>query len=175
MIMDPKDMKGFKIRTPQSPYLVSLFAALGASPTPLPFPDLYSALQTGLVDGQDNPLDLVASFKFYEVQKYCTITNHSWDAWVPVANRRAWERLPEDLRNTVSRNFNKAAELQRKDSDLQHAAVQTELVKKGMQFHTPAPGLFRDALRRTDFYPQWKAKLGDEAWAALERSVGKLV
>jgi len=173
-ILEPKDLKGFRVRTPQTPFLTSLWSALGAAPTPLPFPDLYTALQTGLVDGQENPLTLVESFRFYEVQKYCTLTRHTWDGWLPVANTRAWERLPADLRSIVSSNFRKAALLQRKDVEAQNAAVQTALAAKGMQFY-PASTAFRDALRATDFYSQWKAKLGDAAWAALERNVGKLV
>lgn len=172
-ILDPKDLKGFRVRTPQTPFLTTLWSALGAAPTPLPFADLYTALQTGLVDGQENPLTLVDSFKFYEVQKYCTLTKHTWDGWLPVANARAWERLPQDIRTVVTQNFKKAALLQRKDVEAQNAAVQTSLASKGMQFH-PATRAFRDALRTTDFYPQWKAKLGEPAWAALERSIGKL-
>jgi tripartite ATP-independent transporter DctP family solute receptor len=171
---DPKDLKGFKIRTPPTPFLTSLFSALGASPTPIPFGDLYTSLQTGTVDGQENPLTIVDSFKFYEVQKFCTLTSHTWDGWVPVANRRAWERLPEDIRQVVRRHFLNAALQQRKDFAQQNAAVQAGLEKKGMQFQSPAAGIYRDALRGTPFYSQWKSRVGAEAWAALEGAVGKL-
>jgi len=172
---DPKDLKGFKIRTPPTPFLTSLFSALGASPTPIPFGDLYTSLQTGTVDGQENPLTVIDSFKFYEVQKYCTLTSHTWDGWVPVANRRAWERLPEDIRQVVSRHFLNAAILQRKDIAAQSATVRANLEKKGMQFQAPTPGVYQSTLRNTNFYPQWKTRIGAEGWAALERAVGKLV
>lgn len=174
-MLDPKDLKGFKIRTPPTPYLTSLFSALGASPSPISFGDLYTALQTGTVDGQENPLTVVDTFKFYEVQKLCTLTSHTWDGWVPVANRHAWERLPEDIRQIVSRHFLNAAIQQRKDLLAQNASVQASLEKKGMQFQAPAPAIYRDALRRTQFYPQWKAKIAEEGWRILERAVGKLV
>lgn len=174
-IAEPKDLKGFRIRTPPTPFLTSLFSALGASPTPIPFGDLYTALQTGTVDGQENPLTVVDSFKFYEVQKFCTLTSHTWDGWVPVANRAAWERLPEDLRRVVSRNFLKAAIQQRKDIAAQSAIVKAGLEKKGMQFHTPAPGAFQAVLRGTNFYSQWKGRIGSDGWAVLERAVGKLL
>jgi tripartite ATP-independent transporter DctP family solute receptor len=171
---DPKDLKGFKIRTPPSPFLTSLFSALGASPTPIPFGDLYTSLQTGTVDGQENPLTVVDSFKFYEVQKFCTLTSHTWDGWVPVANRAAWERLPQDIRQVASKHFLNAAMQQRKDIAAQSASVQAALEKKGMQFQKPAAGAYRDVLRGTSFYPQWKTKVGADGWAVLERTVGKL-
>lgn len=173
-MMEPKDLKGFKIRTPPSPFLTSLFAALGAAPTPIAFGDLYTSLQTGTVDGQENPLTVVDSFKFYEVQKFCTLTSHTWDGWVPIANRTIWDRLPEDLRQVVSKHFANAATLQRKDIAAQSVGVRSTLEKKGMQFQSPAAGTYRDALRSTNFYAQWKAKVGTEGWAVLERAVGKL-
>jgi TRAP-type C4-dicarboxylate transport system substrate-binding protein len=171
---EPKDLKGFKIRTPPTPFLTSLFSALGAAPTPIPFGDLYTSLQTGTVDGQENPLTVIDSFKFYEVQKFCTLTSHTWDGWVPVANRRAWERLPEDIRDVVARNFVKAAAAQRKDIAAQAAAVRTALESKGMQFQVPAPGAFQNALKSTDFYARWKSRIGADAWAVLERATGRL-
>ena len=74
----PDDLKGFKIRLPVAPLFISLFQHLGASPTPINFGEVYSALQTGLVDGQENPLILIDTAKLYEVQKYCSMTNHIW-------------------------------------------------------------------------------------------------
>ena len=71
-----------------------LFKAFGASPASLNFSELYTALQTKIVDGQENPLTLLESAKFYEVQKYCSLTNHMWDGFWFLANRRAWDRLP---------------------------------------------------------------------------------
>jgi tripartite ATP-independent transporter DctP family solute receptor len=174
-VADPKDLRGLKIRTPPSQFITSLFKALGASPTPISFADLYTSLQTGTVDGQENSLPLVQSFKFYEVQKFCTLTSHAWEGWVPVANRQAWQRLPENLREVVSRNFMKAALQQRKDFAQQQINVQASLAAKGMNFETPAPGVYRDALKKTTFYSDWKARVGGEAWEALEGAAGKLV
>jgi TRAP-type transport system periplasmic protein len=173
-MVDPKGLTGFKIRTPPSQYITSLFKALGASPTPISFADLYTSLQTGTVDGQESSLPLFDSFKFYEVQKFCTLTSHAWEGWVPVANRRAWTRLPEDVREVVSRNFMKAAMQQRKDFAQQLARVQTSLTSKGVKFETPPAGVYKEALKKTSFYPEWKTRLGAEAWEALEASVGKL-
>lgn len=172
--MDPKDLKGLRIRTPPTPFLTSLFSAIGASPTPIAFGDLYSALQTGTVDAQENPLAVVESYKFYEVQKFCTLTSHTWDGWVPVANRAAWNRLPEDLRDVVSRHFRDAAFKQRKDIAAHNASIQSDLNKKGLQFKTPEQGVYRGALQGTTFYSDWEKKIGADAWAVLESAVGKL-
>ncbi|MFB9982410.1 TRAP transporter substrate-binding protein [Mesorhizobium newzealandense] len=174
LFAQPADLKGVRIRTPPTPFLTSLFSALGASPTPIAFGDLYSALQTGTVDAQENPLTVVASYKFYEVQKFCTLTSHTWDGWVPVANRAAWERLPEDIRQVVARNFQKAALQQRKDIATQVAAVRTDLDQKGLQFGSPGPGVYRKTLQGTQFYSDWKKQIGAEAWGVLEGAVGKL-
>ncbi len=172
---EPKDLRGFKIRTPPSQFITSLFRALGAAPTPISFADLYTSLQTGAVDGQESSLPLFDSFKFYEVQKFCTLTSHAWEGWVPVANRRAWERLPENLREVVSRNFLKAAAQQRKDFAQQLINVRASLANKGVKFDTPAAGAYREVLNKTSFYPDWKQRVGNEAWDVLEGSVGKLV
>ena len=138
-IVTPADLQGIKLRVPQGVWRVKMFQAYGANPSPMALSEVFVALQTGVMDGQENPLTLVESFRFYEVQKHCTLTRHTWDGWLPVANARAWERLPGDLRNIVTTNFRKAALLQRKDVEAQNAAVQTALAAKGMQFHSASP------------------------------------
>ena len=93
----PEDLPGFKIRVPPAPMLTSFFAAMGASPTPMNFAEVYTALQTGVIDGQENAISLIETTRLYEVQKFCALTGHSWDGYWPLANRRAWTRLPEDI------------------------------------------------------------------------------
>ena len=83
--------------------LSTLFTALGASPTPINFNEVYSALQTKLVEGQENPLAIIATARLYEVQKYCSLTNHVWDAYWILGNRKAVERLPKDIQEIVKR------------------------------------------------------------------------
>ena len=80
-ITDPDSFKGFKVRIPPSQLGVSMFRALGASPATLNFAEAYTALQTHVVDGQENPLSIIDTAKFYEVQKYVSITNHMWDGY----------------------------------------------------------------------------------------------
>ena len=98
----PDDLKGFKIRVPVSPLWTSMFKSLGASPTSININEVYSALQTRIVEGQENPLSLIDLFKFYEVQKYVSLTNHMWDGFWTLANARAWAELPKDLQQIVA-------------------------------------------------------------------------
>jgi TRAP-type transport system periplasmic protein len=173
-IATPADMKGFKIRVPVSPLWTSMFKALDASPTSINFAEVYSALQTKIVDGQENPLAIIATAKLYEVQKYCSLTNHMWDGFWFLANHRAWEKLPKDLQAVVAKHVNEAGMKERTDTAALNANLQKELAGKGMQFNQPDTAAFRDHLRKAGFYKEWQGKYGNEAWAILERAVGKL-
>jgi tripartite ATP-independent transporter DctP family solute receptor len=173
-IRSPDDLKGFKIRVPVSPMWTSMFKAFDSAPTSLNFSEVYSALQTRIVDGQETPLVVINTAKFYEVQKHCSLTNHMWDGFWFLGNRRAWERLPADLRPIVARNINQAALLQRKDMEALDISLQRELEGKGLSFTKVEPAAFRQKLQAAGFYAEWKAKFGDEAWARLESTTGKL-
>ena len=173
-INGPEDYKGFKIRVPVSPLWTSMFKAFDASPASINFSEVYSALQTKIVEGQENPLALISTAKLYEVQKYCSLTNHMWDGFWFLANRRAWEKLPVDVRTIVARNINAAAVNERGDTAKLNATVREELTGKGLVFNQPNVAPFREKLRSAGFYAEWKGKYGDEAWALLEKSVGKL-
>ena len=174
-ITSPEDLKNFKIRVPVSALWTSMFAALGAAPVSISFGEVYSALQTRIVDGQETALSLVKSTKFYEVQKYCSLTNHMWDGPWLLANRRSWERLPEKFRQVVATTFNSAATEERADNERENETARADLTKLGMIFNDPNRAAFRDALKNAGFYRDWKVKFSDEAWAILEQSVGKLV
>jgi tripartite ATP-independent transporter DctP family solute receptor len=98
-----EDLRGFKIRVPVSPMWTSMFKAFDSAPASINASEMYTALQTKVVDGQENPFAVISNFKLYEVQKFCSITNHMWDGFWFLGNRRAWERLPEDLRAIVAK------------------------------------------------------------------------
>ena len=173
-INTPDDIKGFKIRVPVSPLWTSMFKALGASPTSININEVYSALQTKIVEGQENPLSLINLFKFYEVQKYVSFTNHMWDGFWTLANAKAWADLPKDLQEIVARNINGAALKEREDVRQLNDSLQGDLTQKGMVFNKTDAEKFRAALRTAGFYAEWKDKYGAEAWAALEKQVGSL-
>jgi TRAP-type transport system periplasmic protein len=173
-INTPDDFKGFKIRVPVSPLWTSMFKAFDAAPASINFNEVYSALQTRVVEGQENPLALINTAKIYEVQKYCSMTNHMWDGYWFLANRRAWQSLPEDVRAIVAKNINAAAVKQRADLETLNVSTKDELAGKGLVFNQPDIAPFREKLREAGFYAEWKSKYGDHAWSILENVVGKL-
>jgi tripartite ATP-independent transporter DctP family solute receptor len=173
-INGPDDLKGFKIRVPVSPLWTSMFKAFDAAPASINFSEVYSALQTRIVEGQENPLAIISTAKLYEVQKFCSLTNHMWDGFWFLANRRAWEKLPEDVRTVVAKNINAAAVKEREDVAKLNAGLQQELAGKGLTFNQPSVTPFREKLRSAGFYAEWKSKYGEQAWELLEKSVGKL-
>lgn len=173
-IQGPEDLKGFKIRVPVSPLWTSMYKAFDSAPASINFSEVYTALQTKVVDGQENPLAIIATAKLFEVQKFCSLTNHMWDGFWFLANRRAWERLPENLRTVVAKHVNAAGLKEREDVAQLNAGLQKELTDKGMVINQPKADAFRDKLRTAGFYTEWKGKYGDEAWSILEKYTGKL-
>lgn len=173
-IATPQDIKGFKIRVAVSPLYISLFKALDAAPTALNFAEVYTALQTKVVEGQENALVLIDSAKFFEVQRYVSLTNHAWDGFFMLSNGRAWKALPPKLQDLVAENLDNAALAMRADTMKLDETLEVELTKKGMTFNRVDPAPFRDVLRKAGFYADWKGKFGAEAWAALEKQVGQL-
>jgi TRAP-type transport system periplasmic protein len=173
-INEPNDLKGLKLRVPVSPLFTSMFRALGTAPTAINFVEVYTALQTKIVDGQENPLALIEAAKFYEVQKYCSLTGHMWEGFWMVANRRNWEQLPQDLRETTARLLNEGAIKQRDDMAKLNATLEAQLKDKGLAFNTVNKKPFQDALKTAGFYTEWRQKYGEDAWKILERYSGNL-
>lgn len=173
-IKTPADLKGFKLRVPVAPMLTSLFTALDAGPAPINFSEVYMALQTKLVEGQENPLPIIATTRIYEVQRSCSLTNHAWDGAYMVANQRALKRLPKHLQEVVLREFDRSATDQRADIAALSISLRGELEGKGLRFIDVDQEPFRQALIKTTFYKDWKNKFGPEAWSQLEKYSGKL-
>ena len=173
-IKSPADLKGFKIRLPVAPYLISLFRHLGAAPTAINFNEVYSALQTGIVDGQENPLVLIDTAKLFEVQKYCSLTNHVWAGFHTSFNVAAWKKLPPDLQEICHRTFSAVAITQRQAFVTMTNNEQQNLTTKGLTFNATDSKPFREVLAKTGFYPDMKKLAGDKPWALLEKYVGPL-
>ena len=136
--------------------------------------EVYTALQTKLVGGQENGLVTIETAKLYEVQKYVAETNHIWDAFCVLANRRSLGRLPNDLAEMVQREFAQSVHDQRADEQRLDASLKNKLQGEGMTFVAADKAVFQAALRKTSFYPDWKAKFGDEGWSALQAVSGQL-
>ncbi|HEY9572598.1 MAG TPA: TRAP transporter substrate-binding protein, partial [Pusillimonas sp.] len=136
-ITSPDDFHDLKIRVPVSPLWTSMFKALKAAPTSINFNEVYSALQTKVVDAQENPLAIIQTAKLYEVQTYCSLTNHMWDGFWFLGNKAAWDRLPKDIQTVVARHINEAGMNERNDVHALNDELQKKLTEEGMQFNTP--------------------------------------
>jgi tripartite ATP-independent transporter DctP family solute receptor len=173
-IVTPDDLRGLKLRLPIAPLLIALFRHLGASPVGLNFSEVYSALQTGVMDGQENPLVLIDTAKLYEVQKYCSLTGHVWAGLYVSINKGAWNKLTPALQEIVQRNFDAAVTAQRRDFATMTLFERENLTSKGMVFNTVDSAPFRAVLGKTGFYPDMRKVVGDKAWGLLEKYVGDL-
>ncbi len=173
-IQTPADLHGFKIRVPVSPLWTSLFKAFGAAPASINFSEVYSALQTHIVDGQENPLAIIETAKLYEVQKNLCFTNHMWDGYWMLANPDALKRLPPELQDLVAHEFNQGAIAERVDVKKMNESLGETLKGQGMAVFTTDPTSFRAALQQAGFYAEWRKRLGPEAWGALTSVVGPL-
>jgi tripartite ATP-independent transporter DctP family solute receptor len=132
-VVKPADLSGLKIRVYPIDVYISTFENLGAVVIPLSLSELYTAMQTGAVDGQENAVDLVASNKFYEVQKFLTMSNHIYGDWAIAFNTRRFNTLPKDLQEPVAQAAREAGAFQIKlatDSENEKLAV---LKQKGMK------------------------------------------
>lgn len=173
-IKSPADLAGYRIRVPVSPIFTSLFNSLGANPTSINFNELYTALQTHLVDGQENGLVTIEAGKIYEVQKYISETNHIWDPFFILGNRRSVKALPDELQAMVHREFDRAAMEQREDTSKLNLTLKDQLVAKGITFEAADKEAFRKGLSTAGFYKEWRGKFGEDNWKTLEAAVGSL-
>ena len=100
-IVTPKDLQGIKLRVPEGKWRVKMFQAYGANPSPMKFSEVFTALQTGVMDGQENPFAQIASAKFYEVQKYLSLTGHVYSPAYLAVGLKKWNSFPADVRKTL--------------------------------------------------------------------------
>jgi TRAP-type transport system periplasmic protein len=168
------DLAGFKIRTPAGELWVDLFRSLGAAPAPLNFNELYTALQTRVFDGQENPYAIIDVGRLFEVQKYLSVTNHMWSAYHFLGNQDAWKALPPDVQATVERNLTKYALVQRRDTQQRNDSLSDKLARRGMTINKADTSGFRSKLAGAGFYTKWRDKFGAQAWGLLEKTSGKL-
>ena len=173
-ILVPGDLAGMKIRTPPDPMTVDIFAALGASPTPMAFSELYIALQQGVVDGQENPLINIYSSKLHEVQPFISMTNHKYEATPFLASKMVFDTLsPEDQQ--VLRNAAKeAGELNRKMVRDQSDELLGTLKDAGIKINEVDPAPFVAATQSV--YDKWREQypeLVDELVAAAKDAAAK--
>ncbi len=131
-VKTPADLKGLKIRVMASAIHKAIWQTLGANPTPMPWP-IYTELEQGVIDGQENPLWVMKVYKFYEIQKYMTLTRHVYSYHIDVASLNWWNTLDADTQKMIQEAMYEAAVFQRKDNRSKNAARLKFLKEKGMQ------------------------------------------
>ncbi|MDB5823551.1 MAG: hypothetical protein JWR21_2255 [Herminiimonas sp.] len=127
-----EDMKGIKLRVMQNPVYIDMFNSFGANAVPLPFSELFTALETGTVDGQENPVNTIESSKFYEVQKFLSITKHVYSPWIVMASKKWWDGLSADEKKAIQEAAVASRDFERKDSRAGAAKAVDFLKQKGM-------------------------------------------
>lgn len=170
----PADLAGLKIRTPPDSMTIDIFEALGASPTPMPFSELYIALQQGVVDGQENPLINIHSSKLYEVQPYISMTNHKYESTPFLASKAVFDALSPEDQKIVREAAREAGELNRQLVREQSDKLRAELEAAGVKFNDVDSAPFIDATQSV--YKKWQAKypeLVDEIIAASKSTAEK--
>jgi tripartite ATP-independent transporter DctP family solute receptor len=131
-VKTPTDIKGLKIRVMASAIHKAIWQTLGANPTPMPWP-IYTELEQGVIDGQENPLWVMEVYKFYEIQKYMTLSRHVYSYHIDVASLKWWKTLDKKSRDMIQRAMVEAAVFQRKDNRSKNAERLSFLKQKGMQ------------------------------------------
>jgi tripartite ATP-independent transporter DctP family solute receptor len=172
-VMTPADMKGVKLRMPNTPTWLFMGKALGANPTPLSFTEVYMGLKTGTVDGQDNPLPTDKNAKFYEVTKYIILTDHYINPVMPMMNEKKWQSLGSDVQEKVYQALEKAREV----CDTTNLEAEAELVEffkgEGMTVIVPDKQAFIDYAQKMyldnkDISGSWDMELFEKVQALAE-------
>lgn len=134
-----EDIEGLKLRVIPNPINVDWVKALGANPTPMPFPEVYGALEQKAIDGQENPLTVINANKFAEVQKFLTITNHQYNPQSVIFSKKIWDTLNAAEKKVLDDAADEAAKYQREQSRALAATAADNLKKGGMQINELAP------------------------------------
>jgi tripartite ATP-independent transporter DctP family solute receptor len=154
-VRSPDDVDGLKIRVMSSALHKTIWQSLGANPTPMPWP-IYTELEQGVIDGQENPLWVLEVYKFYEIQKYMTLTRHVYSAHIDVASLKWWQTLAAADQTLIRETVCEAARYQRRDNRAKNAARLELLKTKGMQVEEkPDTAAFRRrvaGLKDSDMY-----------------------
>ena len=146
-IMTPADLDGVKLRTPKSKWRVIMFKTWGANPTPMAFSEVFVALQTGVIDGQENPYTNIWSAKFAEVQKYLSVTGHVYSPAYPTAGKAAFEKLPADVQEVLASTAREMAGWARAEGAAADDDLKNKLAGAGMAVNVADRAAFVEASR----------------------------
>lgn len=173
-IRTPADMQGLKMRVPGIDLSLAIFKKLGTVPVSMSFAEVFTALQTQTVDGQENPLSLIWSSRFFEVQEFCTIWNYMYDAVAFIASDKLWSSLSPEEQDMFMQAATEAMQHERQVVRDEDKTLAAELEKKGVKVTRLTPDelkAFQDAIRPV--YHEFKEKLGSETVSVFEAEIAK--
>jgi tripartite ATP-independent transporter DctP family solute receptor len=157
-VLKPEDIKGLKIRVMENPLYIDTFKTLGANATPMAWPETLTALQQGVVDGQENPINAIYAFKLYETQKYLSMTNHTYAPAIFIMNKKIFASLDKKAQGIVVKAAQEAAVYERKWNAGQMGKQMQVLKEKGMQIAKPDLKPFQAAMKPV--YDKYGPKFG---------------
>lgn len=173
-VKSPADMKGLKIRTMQNPMHLDAFKALGANPTPMPFSEVFTAMQQKTIDGQENPIPTIYLSKYNEVQKYVSLTGHIYGPHLILINKKLFESFPEADRKIIKETAQESARYERQLNRKYSADLVAELKKSGMvvtALSADQKKAFQDAC--APVYATWEPKIGKPFVDEVKATVAK--
>ena len=168
-----EDLAGYRMRVPAGRILSELFDALGAVPVTVNIAGLSRALETGEVDGHENPLAIVEVNRLHDLTRHIALTNHVWSAFNLIAHLPFWESLDDSLREIVQRAVRTQVAVQRADTVALNRALEANLASRGIAVERIDIAPFRARLAGA-FYARARERCGRDAWTQLEASVGRL-
>ena len=169
-----EDMDGIKLRVMQNNVFIDSFKTLGANAVPLPFSELFTALETRTVDGQENPYNTILSSKFYEVQKYLTVTKHVYSPWIVLVSKKYWDGLSKDEQKVLMDAAKKSRDFERQDTRAEADKALADLKGKGMQINQLSPSeanRMREKLGAVN--ASIAANVGEDLWKDTQAAVAK--
>jgi TRAP-type transport system periplasmic protein len=170
----PADMKGLKVRTMQNPIHLEAFRAMGANPTPMPFSEVFTALQQKTIDGQENPIPTIWLSKFYEVQKYVSLTGHVYGPHIMLINKKLFDSFPVEDQKIIAAAVQESAIYQRAINRKMNSDFVAELKKAGNTVTELTPEqkkAFQDAV--APVYANWEPKIGKALMDDFKATVAK--
>ena len=170
-----EDMDGIKLRVMQNNVFLNSFKTLGANAIPMAFSELFGALETHTVDGQENPFNTIVSSKFYEVQKYLTVTNHVYSPWIVLVSKKWWDQLSKEEQKVLMDAAKTSRDFERKDTRDEASKAMADLKAKGMQINELSPAesaRMRDKL--TKVYATVAADVGMDLWNETQAELKKI-
>jgi TRAP-type transport system periplasmic protein len=170
-----EDFDGIKLRVMQNNVYLDSFKTLGANAVPMPFSELFGALETKTVDGQENPYNTILSSKFFEVQKYLSITNHVYSPWIVTVSKKWWDLLSKDEQKVLMDAARASRDFERKDTREEAGKALAELRAKGMQINElPASESARMRSKLSAVNAGIAANVGQDLWNETQAALAAL-